>query len=310
MKPLMLVAVAALLFPIVAQATSPFREDTVMVQKSSGLFGAKIETQIYSPPGDGKFPVVVLNHGHYHLPTASDLREAFRGQAMEFVRRGYVVVVPYRSGYSHSSGNTTIKESCDSPSLGRDWASDVVAAINYARTLPQVDDTHIVVIGQSQGGFTTVALGSMNVPGVLAIVNFVGAAKQPTCSSGYGPATDAFGTFGKTTSIPALFMYGDNDDYGSTEPANSVPRGYLKAYNDAGGHATLFDYGTYGKDSHMLFHHRDGVPVWEPVVGAFFKSLGLNWDVKYPMRVPHAWSMKQSQAILEGGNDVSGDTDQ
>jgi dienelactone hydrolase len=309
MKRLILVPLAALLVPGLAQATPPFREDTVMVQKSSGFFGAKIETQIYSPPGDGKFPVVVLNHGHYHFPAAGDLREVFRGQAMEFVERGYVVVVPYRSGYSHSSGNTSIKEACDTPSLGRDWASDVVAAIDYARTLPQVDDTRIVVIGQSQGGFTTVALGSMTVPGVVGIVDFVGAAKQPTCKSGYGPAADAFGTFGKTTSIPALFMYGDNDDYGSTAPANSVPRGYLKAYNDAGGHATLVDYGTYGKDSHMLFHHRDGVPVWEPAVGPFFKSLGLSWDVRYPMRVPHAWNKKKSQAILAVGNDFGGDSD-
>ena len=309
MKCFMPALVVVLLLPMLAQATPPFREDTVMVQKSSGLFGQKIETQIYSPPGGGKFPVVVLNHGHYHLPAAADLREVFRGQALEFVKRGYVVVVPYRSGYSHSGGNISIKEACDSPGLGREWASDVIAAIDYARDLPTVDASRIVVIGQSQGGFTTVALGSMNVAGVIGIVDFVGAAKQPSCSGGYGPATDAFGTFGKTSVIPALFMYGDNDDYGSAAPTNSVPRGYLKAYNDAGGHATLFDYGTYGKDSHMLFHHKDGVPVWEPVIGPFFQSLGLSWDVKYPMRVPHAWSRKKSQAIAAGGNDFSNDSD-
>jgi hypothetical protein len=149
----------------------------------------------------------------------------------------------------------------------------------------------------------------MNVPGVLGIVDFVGAAKQPTCKSGYGPATDSFAVFGKTTSIPALFMYGDNDDYGSAAGPDSVPGRYLKAYNDAGGHATLFDYGIYRKDSHMLFHHEDGVATWEPVVGSFFKSLGLNWDVRYPMNVPHAWNKKKSQAIAAGADAFKNDSD-
>lgn len=302
MTRLMFAPIAALLFSTLAQAAPPFREDTVMVQKSSGLFGTKIETQIYAPQADGKFPIVVLNHGHAEMPAAANLLEMFRGQALEFVRRGYVVVVPYRSGYSHSSGNITIKEVCDNPSLGRAWASDVIAAIDYARQLPYVDASKIVVIGQSQGGFTTAALGSMNVPGVIGIVDIVGAARQPHCQGGYGPATDAFAEFGRTSAVPALFMYGDNDMYGSAAPADSVPRGYLKAYNDAGGHATLDDYGTYGKDSHVMFHRKDGVPIWEPPVSQFFRSLGLSWDLRYPMHVPHAWNRKKSQSIAAGGN--------
>ena len=288
-----------------ALAAPPFREDTVMVQKSSGLFGTKIETQIYAPQAEGKFPIVVLNHGHEQMPSAANLLEMFRGQALEFVRRGYVVVVPYRSGYSHSSGSNLTNEPASTAGLGREWASDAIAAIDYARKLPNVDDSRIVVIGQSQGGFTTVAIGSMNVPGVIGIVDFVGAARQRT----YEPATEAFATFGKTSTVPALFMYGDNDMYGSAAPANSVPRGYLKAYDDAGGHATLYDYGTYGKDSHVMFHRRDGMPIWEPPVGQFFQSLGLNWDVKYPMYVPYAWSRKKSQAIATGGNEFGNKSD-
>jgi dienelactone hydrolase len=302
MKHLMLTAVAALLFPALAQATPPFREDTVMVEKSPGPFGTRIETQIYAPVGDGKFPMVVLNHGHAELPGARDMREMFRGQAIEFVKRGYVVVVPYRAGYSHSSGSNSIQIACDNAHVGREWASDVIAAIDYARKRPDVDDSRIIVIGQSQGGFTTVALGSMNVPGVIGIVDFVGGARQPKCSGGYGPATDAFAEFGKTSTVPALFMYGDNDMYGSAAAADSVPRTYLKAYNAAGGHATLFDYGVYGKDSHVMFHHRGGVSIWEPPVSQFFESIGMNWDVKYPMHVPHAWSKKKSQAMADKGN--------
>jgi dienelactone hydrolase len=307
MKRLMLALLVASLFSTLVHAAPPFDEQTVMVEESSGLFGTKIETQIYAPQAEGKFPLVVINHGHVPLPHARDLREVFRGQALEFVRRGYVVVVPYRAGYSNSSGDSTINDTCSTTGDGRHWASEVVAVIDYARKLPNVDDSKIVVLGQSQGGFTTVALGSMNVPGVIGIVDLVGAAKQPHCKDGYSTATSAFADYGKTSSIPALFMYGDNDDYGSAEPDNSVPRGYLKAYNDAGGHATLYDYGEYGKDSHMMFHHKDGVPIWTPPIGRFFESLGLNWEVKYPMHVPHAWSQKKSEAIAADGNNFSGD---
>ena len=295
---------AVMLLPVCAQAAEPFREETVMVKKASGLLDAEIETQIYAPQAGGRYPLVVLNHGHFKGPNARDLREVFRGQALEFVKRGYAVVVPYRPGYSHSSPDRSIHIACYNPAVGRQWATDVIAAIDYARSLPYVDASRIVVVGQSQGGFTSVALGSMNVPGVVGVVDLVGGAKQPHCSGGYEPATESFAAFGKTSPLPTLFMYGDNDDYGSAEPPNSVPRGYLKAFNDAGGHASFFDYGTYGHDSHAMFHHEDGVPIWEPPIGSFFKSLGLNWDVKYPMDVSHAWNKKKSQAIAGDGNDA------
>jgi len=288
-------------------AAPQFREDTVLVRKSGGLFAAEIETQIYLPAVEGHFPIVVINHGHAEGKSALDMRESLRGQALEFVKRGYVVVVPFRTGYSHSSGNSNIKASCFTASLGRQWAEDVIAAINYAKQLPDADPTRIVVIGQSQGGFTTAALGSLSVSGVIGLVNFVGAAREPHCKEGYGPATDAYGAFGSASHVPALFMYGDNDMYGSAAASDSVPRGYLNAYNDAGGQATLYDYGVYGNDSHVMFHHKDALSIWEPPVGKFFQSIGLSWDVVYPIDDPHAWSKKKAREEAATGNEISSD---
>jgi hypothetical protein len=62
MRYLILKAVAALLCSTLVQATPPFRKDTVLVEKSSGLLGRTIETQMYAPATDGEFPMVVLNH--------------------------------------------------------------------------------------------------------------------------------------------------------------------------------------------------------------------------------------------------------
>jgi dienelactone hydrolase len=142
---------AVILLPVCAQAAEPFREETVMVKKSPGLWETEIETQIYAPQAEGRYPLVVLNHGHFKGPNARDLREVFRGQALELVKRGYAVVVPYRPGYSHSSPDRSIHIACYNPSIGRQWASEVIAAIDYARSLPYVDASRIVVVGQSQG---------------------------------------------------------------------------------------------------------------------------------------------------------------
>jgi dienelactone hydrolase len=86
----------------------------------------------------------------------------------------------------------------------RELAGDVVPAINYAKSLPNVDPTKIVLIGISQGGMTVAGLGAMNIPGVIGIVNFVGGAKQPGCKSGYYPTVQAFSTLGKTRVVPPL----------------------------------------------------------------------------------------------------------
>ena len=274
--------------------------------KKPGLFGYNIETQVYSPDAPGHYPIVVLNHGHTASP---DQRESFRGQAIEFLKRGYVVVVPFRAGHSHSGG-MPVKGSCYDMGMVRELADDVVPAINYAKMLPNVDPTRIVLIGISQGGMTVAGLGSMNIPGVIGIVNLVGGAKQPGCKSGYYPTVQVFSTLGKTSTVPALFAYGDNDDYGSAEPPDSAPRKFMQAYNDAGGHATFYDYGEFGSDSHVMFVRKAGLPLWVPVVGKFFESLGLNWNVEYPIHVPYAWNRKKSREIAAAGNNLdSGHTE-
>jgi len=38
------------------------REEIVMVKKP-GVFGAELETTLFRPPGDGPFPLIVVNHG-------------------------------------------------------------------------------------------------------------------------------------------------------------------------------------------------------------------------------------------------------
>lgn len=41
----------------------PVRYEHVMVPMKRGFFPIKLSTFLYTPPGQGRFPLVVLNHG-------------------------------------------------------------------------------------------------------------------------------------------------------------------------------------------------------------------------------------------------------
>lgn len=255
------------------------RDESVMIPKGHGLFRVRLETRVYAPPGDGPFPLVILNHGKDRGDPHFQQSSAFYGQALEFVRRGYAVIAPMRQGFA-KSGGFYLDSSCNIEDDGLTQAKDVLAAIDYAKTLPYVDARRIVVIGQSQGGLATMALGSLNPPGVLALVNFAGGLHFDNCPGSQRSLVEAFSAYGKTTRIPSLWMYGDND---SLFPPPIV-QGMLAAYTGAGGHAHFIDFGTFGSDAHAMFGSYTGMAIWLPALGRFLTSLGLPFAVHYDLR--------------------------
>jgi dienelactone hydrolase len=110
-----------------------------------GLFRVQLETRIYAPPGDCPFPLVIINHGKDPGDPHFQQSSSYDGQALEFVRRGYAVIVPMRQGFAKSGG--FYRSSCNIEDNGLAQAEDVLAAIAYAKTLPYVDATRIAVIG-------------------------------------------------------------------------------------------------------------------------------------------------------------------
>lgn len=268
-KPVYLTLMLLLAAFLAGADAATMRVQTVMIPKSSGPFSIDLETQIYAPPGLGPFPLIVLSHGKAHGDPRFQESGQFYGPALEFVRRGYVVIAPNRMGYSKSGGRYI--EGCEMTSMGQTWADDVVPAIDYARKLSYVDASRIVLVGQSQGGFVSVALGSRNLPGVLGIIDFAGGMRNDNCVGWEQSVINAFGAYGKTSRVPALFFYGDNDSYF----AQPLPHQFLQAYNDAGGHATMIEVGTWHENSHLLFHKSEGKSVWLPPVEKFLAGLGL-----------------------------------
>jgi dienelactone hydrolase len=196
-------------------------------------------------------------------------RARFIDASREFVRRGYAVALPMRLGFSKSSGSY-IAGGCNIASNGEMQAQWVAGVIEWLRQQPFLDKDRIVVVGQSHGGLTTMALGARNPPGVRGLVNFAGGLRQTSCSWEHALA-QAFERYGAQSKLPSLWFYGDNDSYFPPD----VWKDLQAKYAGAGGNVRLVAFGTFRNDAHGMFSSRAGLPIWVPEVERFLESLGL-----------------------------------
>src|ERR1700716_2432128 len=181
---------------------------------------------VLRPVGDGPFPLVIMNHG-----VSLNQRERgffplveFRDAAMWFARRGYMVVAPSGAGYgagaldSPERGLYSIFYSkignCDNPNF-RD-AGLAVALLNkwiidYMNEQKLIVPDNVIVIGQSAGGWATIALSSQNLPAISALITFaagrggrIGGKPNNNCAPDQLVA--ATGDFGRTARTPMLWI--------------------------------------------------------------------------------------------------------
>lgn len=258
------------------------REQVLMVKKGEGWTSVELETTLYRPPGPGPFPVIVINHGKAPGNPSFQERARYEVAAREFLQRNYMVVIPMRQGFSKSSGSY-IGGGCNVESNGRVQAEDVLATLNFLKTLPDADLTRVVIVGQSHGGLTTMALGTFNPPGVRGLINFAGGLRQDSCAAWDFTLVRAFGAYARETRLPSLWFYGDNDSYWQPWLYREMHQSYV----NAGGQARLVAYGRFGSDAHALFSSRSGPPIWLPEVEKFLAELDLPYRAihKIPVAV-------------------------
>src|SRR5581483_10454507 len=132
---------------------------------------------VVHPVGKGPFPLVIMNHG-----VAMDPKERsffplveFRDAAFWFARRGYLVAAPAGPGYGglgldmpergiHGVFFQEIGK-CSNPNF-RDAGLKVATldlwTIKYLSTRRDIVADNIIVVGQSAGGWGSIALASQN----------------------------------------------------------------------------------------------------------------------------------------------------
>jgi dienelactone hydrolase len=245
-------------------------EQIVMVPAGPG--GREmLETTIFRPSGPGPFPLLLMNHGKQEGPARQQKRERFIYMATEFVRRGYAVMLPMRSGFALSTGAYR-DHGCDMTANGVAQARDVLDALAYARRQSWVDPERIVVAGQSYGGLAAMALATSSLPGVRGLLNFAGGLRvdKPVCDW-QSSLAKAYATFGAYSQVPSLWLYGANDSYFGPQLAQR----WYRSYTGSGGKAELFAYGSFKRDAHLTLGSRDGVAIWLPRVERFLDSIGM-----------------------------------
>ncbi|SAL56412.1 dienelactone hydrolase family protein [Caballeronia humi] len=245
-----------------------------------------LQTTVFKPDGAGPFPMIVFNHGKLPGDAHNQPRNRPLALAREFVRHGYVVVVPNRRGFAESGGEYA-GHGCDVEANGYEQAHDVAAAVAYMSEQPYVDKTHIVVGGTSHGGMTAIAYGArdaVSAPGVRGLINFSGGLRQDECAGWQKNLTAAFGSYGEKVRLPSLWLYGANDSVWQGELAGQM----YAAFTEHGAKAQMFDFGAYKNDAHRLVGDRDGVQVWWPRVKTFLAQIGMPTSVLYQVSEPRA----------------------
>ena len=245
--------------------------------------GRTIAATILRPEGQGPFGVVVLNHG-----VSASARERARessdlliNAAAVFARRGYVVMMPLRRGFGATGGEMAEDPgSCSNPdyrSAEANAADDVMAAYDYARTLPYVDGNRMILAGQSAGGMVALfTAGTRTPPGLIAVLAFAaGRGGDPDINPGVPcaiePVARVFDMIGKTIRVPVLMNYSENDLFFSPK----VSRQWFERLNAGWGDAEYALQPPFGKDGHYLFGDTLGVRYWLPTVEDFLAKHGI-----------------------------------
>jgi len=294
---------AALLISIAWLASASAAEITPAASMNERVLGvpgdaarpAKLVVTLLTPDGPGPFPLAVMNHGAAgtnRLDLEPRYYQTF--SAYYFLSRGYAVVLPMMRGFAGSEGRQLFN-GCSQEAVGLDNAKDILAVIEYMATQPYVDGRHVVVAGQSFGGWNTLAFGTLNHPAVKGLVNFAGGANISNCASTQQALANAAEHFGARTKVPSLWFYGDND----AKFAPSVWRSMYERYTAAGGPAELVAYGRFMTDSHNLLGFPEGMRIWAPNLDTFLAKIGLPHRIVHPEYLPMDFPPPSQYAALD-----------
>lgn len=236
--------------------------------------GQALAGRLCRPAGNEPATLVVIAHGS--PPNASSrpgmaLHDCGDEAAQWFVGRGYAVVFALRRGYGTTGGAWAENYgSCNSPDFvgaGLETARDIDATVAAVTALPGIRRTGAVVVGQSAGGWGTLAYASRPHRRVAALVAMApgrGGHEGGQANSNCSPDAliAAAGRFGRTARTPILWIDGTADSYFGPE----LSRALYGSFSAAGGRAEFVQPAGAG---HGLFFSSGGSATWGPLVEAY-----------------------------------------
>ena len=246
-------------------------------------------TGVFLPAGDGPFPVLVYSHGRSgtEAERSNTKLPDPHGHIRYWLKKGFAVVAPIRPGYGETGGADRENAGVGYDVFGNCWgrpdfarsannaAHAVLAALGWVRKQPWADAKHIVLAGTSMGGLASIATAATNPEGVAAYVNFAGGTgghgkRSPEHSCGSADMRDLLAEYGRTTHVPSLWLYAENDLFWGPE----WPRAWHRAFAGGGSHTEfVMTSPVPHSDGHQLLAR--GARLWTPDVDRFLAELGL-----------------------------------
>lgn len=270
-------AAAGIIYPPIPHI--PLNEKIIRIPvevPASGKLPLLLEATLFLPDGPGPFPLLVLSHGTPRNAAERLIRQRFEAQSWVFVELGFAVVIPMRRGYGGSQGSYAEEEGeCDRAryyEAGMASARDLLAAVRFMKAQPYIDQGRIVLGGHSSGGFASLALASQGFPGLLGVLNFSGGRGSKADRVCDPPALiDAFTKFGRSSRVPSLWIYAENDTYFPP----SLVRQLHQAFVREGGQAQMVMLRRFLEEGHEVFFDVRGLDLWPGAVKSFLNGLGF-----------------------------------
>ncbi len=224
---------------------------------------------LYLPPGDGPFACLIDNHGS-QPPAGGDLSHP--QTAAFFLALGHAYLFPHRAGYGLSPG-TTLSDEVPAPRGTEEHDSqmsarlmrendDVIAALDGAAEVPEIDAGRIAVMGSSLGGIHTLLALSRDTRWRCGL-DFSGGASQweahPKIRQMLLDAARAL--------TQPIFLIQPANDF-NTAPTTEIAS--LLSELDKPHEANIFPkWGTDGAEAHRFC--AAGQQVWGPRVAVFLE---------------------------------------
>ncbi len=257
-----LLAISAFVTPPLSIANDPLHEQVIEIPHGS----QRLAATLFLPDGNGPFPLVVINHGKAFGNADQQKRFRVPHAARFFIEQGYAVALPMREGFGDSTG-TVNNTGCNTKKAGIQQARSIQSAVEHLSKQSYINPQRIIIAGYSHGGLASLAYGGMSPPaGVKMILNFSGGLRK----SGGGCIWDdalvkAVEHYAKTTDIPSLWLYSENDSFFPDWLAYRME----EHYKLAGGNSALVVLPPFQKDGHAFFVNKDGIDLWKDIVKFF-----------------------------------------
>ncbi|MET0606890.1 MAG: prolyl oligopeptidase family serine peptidase [Beijerinckiaceae bacterium] len=232
--------------------------------------GFALKGYLHLPPGAGPFPLLITNHGSGIDKGVEDVSRP--GTAALLASWGVASLLPHRRGYGNSCGpgwreEVTAPYGSDAydAELARRLdaeSADIIAALDVASALPEVDSRHVGVMGSSFGGTTTL-LAAAKTDRFTCAVDFAGAAMNWDRTPGLRRLMLAAAA---RVSCPIFFIQAANDY--SIRPTLEIPSS-LPADGRAVYSRIFPTFGVNNHEGHLL--ESRGSAIWADTVRDFLE---------------------------------------